>query len=854
MFKTLTLKSYQYLFILFLVVQIGNAQEHIYKHFGVDDGLPSSQVYDIYQGKNGYVWFATDKGLSRYNGYEFENYTTKDGLPDNVILDFFPQKNGQIWCYGYQNQKIFYFNENFDGFKEFQHNDQLKQFFKSESIVKSLVIDENKSIYLGGYNIDGSIEITQNGKATNYFNKSEVSTKESKLIKRLISVNMEKKLFFMRHHSYKASKNILNLIELDAFSSRIKFDILNKEQFITINDGKLYIFSEKNKSKTLNINHSPIGIKRIDDTHFFIGYYNNGAEIMHVSGKVIKRFLPEKSVTNFFIDAEGSYWFSTLHQGVFHIKNPSISVFTKEHVHSLTKDARNTLYAGANNGNILKITKQTIDTIYKAKNMHRSIVEYDIINDNLYSYCDRKFVNHAFPDRKYQSFVRKIPENVANPLLKTHTNSFVIVKNDTLEKFDVNEKLQDVCMFNNTVLIGTSNGLFIYKDDIVKRDTSFDFLKLRINDIDVNSQNNTAYMATYGAGVVVYGKQKYTINEANGLTSNIVTEVSVENDSIVWACTNAGLNRISFQSDGTYKITTITKDDGLASNDIDDIEIINDTIWVATKEGLCFFKKEMLAEKTTSKILSLKLKEVKVNSKKITDATANLPYDQNNISFSVQAISQKNTKNINYLYRLKEVDTNWTSTKARNIRFPSLSPRNYTFQLKASVLNNQSTHIISYRFKIVPPFWKTGWFYALCMLVLAGIVYLFFKIRVLSYNKDIIRELIRLAIKRLNRKEKFIHFRSNGEDFKIPTYEILYVKSQGNYLDIITEKRTYTIRCKIGDFIATTPDVLEYLRVHRSYIIRIDQVASKGKTWVVIKDQKIPVGETYLSELEKIQF
>ena len=135
-----------------------------------------------------------------------------------------------------------------------------------------------------------------------------------------------------------------------------------------------------------------------------------------------------------------------------------------------------------------------------------------------------------------------------------------------------------------------------------------------------------------------------------------------------------------------------------------------------------------------------------------------------------------------------------------------------------------------------------------------AMVYWFFKVRVLTYNQDVSRELMRLAIKRLKRKELFYRFRSNGEDFKIPTHEILYINSQGNYLDIVTTKKTYTIRCKIGDFITDTPDSLEYLRVHRSYIIRIDQVSGKGRNWVVIKDQKIPVGETYLYELDKIQF
>lgn len=414
--------------------------------------------------------------------------------------------------------------------------------------------------------------------------------------------------------------------------------------------------------------------------------------------------------------------------------------------------------------------------------------------------------------------------------------------------------VQDVCMYKGDVLIGTSSGLLIQKDSIIKTHQPLDILKLRIDDIDVNRNTSTAYMATQGSGLIVYGDSIYNINKEKGLTNNIVSEVHIENDSIIWACTNTGLNRIAFKPNNTCNITTITKADGLLSNDIDDIEIINDTIWVATKKGLCFFKKDFLAEKAASKIISLTLKDVVINNKSIDRKKIKLAYDQNNIDFTLQAISHRNTSKINYLYRLKEIDTSWTKTTNRNINFPSLSPGKYTFQAKASVLNNISEDLISYSFSIRPPFWKSWWFYGICTLLFSGIVYIFFKIRVLTYNQDIIRELIRLAIKRLKRKEQFYNFRSNGEDFKIPSHDILYIKSQGNYLDISTSKKTYTIRCKIGDFIGTTPNSLEYLRVHRSYIIRIDQVSSKGRNWVVIKNQKIPVGETYLTELEKIHF
>ena len=252
--------------------------------------------------------------------------------------------------------------------------------------------------------------------------------------------------------------------------------------------------------------------------------------------------------------------------------------------------------------------------------------------------------------------------------------------------------------------------------------------------------------------------------------------------------------------------------------------------------------------------MSLNLKEVRVNNSRVVANNIKLQHNQNSVNFTIEAVSNRNTDNIDYYYRLKEIDSSWTKTKNRTISFSSLSPGSYTFEAKASVFNNPNNFLTSYTFKIAPPFWKSWWFYSICFLLFAALVYLFFKIRILSYNQDVFRELIRLAIRRLKREEQFFKFRANGEDFKIPTNDILYINSQGNYLDIITKKKTYTIRCKIGDFISKTPDALEYLRIHRSYIIRIDQVSSKGKNWVVIRDYKIPVGETYLSELDNIQF
>jgi len=839
------LKLHSYIIILLFITRISYSQTYIYKHFGVDEGLPSSEVYEMYQDKQGYIWFATDKGLSRFNGYEFKNFTIKDGLPDNTILNLYPQKNGQIFCYAYQSQSLFYFDDVFNGFKEYPYNDILKKELQKSSTIKNVILDEKNTLYISGYVVNGLLEISKEGKIKKHFFSKDINKKR----KFTLGIRTKGIAFFTSKNNLISTKETSFFKLKNNLSSRSKAISLNKNQFIFI-DKNLGLAKKGDSISYYNTTKTPIGIKRINNDSFFVGYYNNGAEIRNVSGKIIKKFLPNKSVTNFLIDKEGSYWFSTLNDGVFYVKNPDIQVFTKEHVSSLVKDYK-TLYLGLNNGDIINISKNRIDTLYKSLNINPAFVEFDKKNNHFYGYSDHKLINYTDKKKIFFNYVRKIPENIGGKLLKSSTRSFSKIEKNNIVKRSLNYNIQDVCAYNNDVLIATSDGLLIEKNNKILSKNLLNILKLRIDDIDVNQKTNNAYMATQGAGVIIYGNETYSINETDGLTNNIVSEVHIENDSTIWACTNSGLNKITFTSNKIFNITTITKADGLLSNDIDDVEIINDTVWVATKKGLCFFKKKILKDKSASKLISFLLKEINVNNTIINKKNVSLSYNQNNISFNLQAISHRNTSKIKYLYRLKEIDTNWVSTSNRNIRFSSLSPGSYTFQSKTSISNN---HLITYPFKILPPFWKSWWFNTICVLFILGLIYLFFKLQVLSYNKTIIRELIRLIIKKLKQKETYFYFRSNGEDVKIPTHNILYVKSQGNYLDIINSNKTYTIRCKIGDFIASTPDSLEYLRVHRSYIIRIDQVTSKGKNWVVIKDQKIPVGETYLSELEKIHF
>lgn len=50
------------------------SNQQVSRILSAKDGLTSNQVYDILQDKQGYLWFASSNGLSRYDGYAFFNY------------------------------------------------------------------------------------------------------------------------------------------------------------------------------------------------------------------------------------------------------------------------------------------------------------------------------------------------------------------------------------------------------------------------------------------------------------------------------------------------------------------------------------------------------------------------------------------------------------------------------------------------------------------------------------------------------------------------------------------------------------------------------------------------------------
>jgi len=82
---------------------------------------------------------------------------------------------------------------------------------------------------------------------------------------------------------------------------------------------------------------------------------------------------------------------------------------------------------------------------------------------------------------------------------------------------------------------------------------------------------------------------------------------------------------------------------------------------------------------------------------------------------------------------------------------------------------------------------------------------------------------------------------------KLLLKDILYIKSDGNYLELHTNKKKEVIRATINNFTQKL-DTHTFFRTHKSYVVNLDYLSSFESNFVMILDKEIPITKQYAEE------
>lgn len=98
----LNISNVKHVLLLFWVIKVLScgmtvSQERLWKSYSTSDGLPSRYVNAIFQDREGAMWFATDKGVARFDGATFTAFDHEDGLPEDFVTTIAQDSKGVVY-------------------------------------------------------------------------------------------------------------------------------------------------------------------------------------------------------------------------------------------------------------------------------------------------------------------------------------------------------------------------------------------------------------------------------------------------------------------------------------------------------------------------------------------------------------------------------------------------------------------------------------------------------------------------------------------------------------------------------------------------------------------------------------
>jgi DNA-binding LytR/AlgR family response regulator len=112
------------------------------------------------------------------------------------------------------------------------------------------------------------------------------------------------------------------------------------------------------------------------------------------------------------------------------------------------------------------------------------------------------------------------------------------------------------------------------------------------------------------------------------------------------------------------------------------------------------------------------------------------------------------------------------------------------------------------------------------------------------------RDFLYSLVENKDVSNNFIFVKSNSKLIKLNTKDIFYVEALKDYVVIHTTTTRYTIHSTMKD-IEMKLGMSEFIRVHRSFIVRMDKIASIEFPNLTLENDKkiIPIGGSYRDEL-----
>jgi ligand-binding sensor domain-containing protein/serine phosphatase RsbU (regulator of sigma subunit) len=773
-------KSVLIFFISFLfLLENLTAQNYIsFKHLTVEDGLSQSAVTCIFQDSHGFMWFGTQDGLNRYDGYSFKvfknNPSDSTSLSDNFIFSIY-EDNVRTLYIQTQSGNFQKYNPRSESFTLLSKDSIDVTEFKVSSV--DAFLNEPGISWVGSLGAGTGLKRTnlKTGEVTQFKNNpsdpSSISNDKVYSVYRDRSGNLwvgtSNGLDKLDEKTGKFTHYRNNPSDPNSLSHNWVWPIFEDSRgnlWIGTVQGGLNKFDPQTKSFT-SYQSDPSNPTSLNDNFIFsiyedrggviwVGTNTGGINYFHPSSQVFEHFtnnpsyknsLVENEILTLFADRDGIYWIGTRNGGLdrFDYKRGTFKNYS------------------SNPSNPKGLVSNSISLIYQDRSgilwlgtFSSGLMAFDPKNETYKYYQNNPSDPTSLTDNRIYSILEDQAGNIwigtygeGLNKLDRNTGNFSSFKFDPEDESSISSNSVWTSVEDNSGVLwfGTfGGGLNILEPGSAK------FRRIKNNPDDPNglpddniirvfkdSKNNIWIGTT--KGLSRYNRETNNFKnyrEKDGLANDFVFGILEDNTGNLWISTNNGLSKFNPEKE-TFR--NYYAQDGLQGNEFNQNAYAKDyktgRLLFGGANGFNVFNPDDVKENMFVPHV-VYTNYIRYNSddeegkpifeKGISDRDSILlTYKDNIVTLQFAALNYHNNSKNQYRYKLEGFNDNWIQLgNDHTVTFTNLSPGEYTLLVAGS--NNDGLWNDEGRLlfiEVTPPWWRTNIAYVIYTITFFSLLY-----------------------------------------------------------------------------------------------------------------------------------
>lgn len=701
--------------------------------FDMHDGLPSNKVYRALQDSTGHIWFCTDKGLVKFDGYDFDSFEPKKGLPHQDIFNIHLDKDSKLWLSTYDT--ICYIK-----------NDSLIGIKKPNSQIKN-------GLVLHRFTAKGNHFIEFRGNKTEFYieKNDSIILFDSAEHKYILDIDSQNDFIYLAKNGKPHPAANLCKIENGVITYKTLVKLRTSHfAYGRVHIGELRYYFEKDtvykwdgesiqrKSYMELFGKSPdiYSVKAFNDGIIVQGFEENYA--LNKDLEIIKDYdyLLDKNFNSLIKDKEDNLWVCS-NTGILYYLSKSGSCKNylipneDDKFVGINKHRNGAIFLATKRGAIYQYQKDENFTFIhqnELDNVHKIIT--DTIHNWIYQMDFTKNINSvplensnpnlsAFHHQlKNTNFSHKNIDLSANNKIAVAHSKGVSEVTPEGNNLIFNTRSYAVHYHKDALYIGTTTRIYTYLNGQIEP-LHTEEGKAHITHFYTDKENQLWALPNKGGLWKIIENKIKNYPELQDLKINRIIE---DDKKQLWLGTTSGLYLFNKKHNQKNSLKKIGSSYGILEDNIIDLIYDKNHIYAISDKQLHVLPSNI---KNQLKHTSFGFESSFINGEKISlEGLQNLNHKDNNIRIDFKTISLSDLNDLSYEWILEPVSKDWEKTKETSLQFNSLSPGDYNLKIKTydsnqTLINEQSELKIS----ISKPWYESLLFYViLTVLFFTGLI------------------------------------------------------------------------------------------------------------------------------------